>query len=70
MVLSSYDDEMYILGSVHHTLKVGSNLRSQTKKLQWLTIRNATPHICIAINKEERDKTSIPRKETEVVTHR
>ena len=40
MVLSSYDDEIYLLGSVHHVLKVGSHLSSQTKKLQWLTIRN------------------------------
>ena len=39
LVLSSYDDEIYILGSVHHVLKVGSHLSSQTKKLQWLTIR-------------------------------
>ena len=70
MVLSSYNDENFILGSEHHVLKIRSHLNSQTKELQWLTFRNATPHICIAINKEERDKTSIPRKETEVVTHR
>ena len=41
MVLSSYDDEIHILGSVHHVLKIGSHLSSQTKKLQWLTIRTS-----------------------------
>ena len=40
MVLSSYDDEIHILGSVHHVLKIGSHLSSQIKNLQWLTIRN------------------------------
>ena len=47
MVLSSYDDEIYILGSVHHVLKIGSHLSSQIKKLQWLTIR--TEHMATVL---------------------